>query len=241
MIAIIDYKAGNIASVKNALERLGRACVVTSEPKEILLADGVIFPGQGRAGAAMSNLRKTGIDKIIPQITKPFLGICLGMQLLGSTSEEDDTKCLEIFQGTCRKFPPTLKTPHLGWNKVELTQESPLITGIQNGAYFYFVHSYYVDPVRSPRRKNCTAIFTRYQSEPTTESCRDNDTMSLSRPKQTSNGVDVAEAQIVGKTSYGFDFASIMQKGNFFAVQFHPEKSGEQGLRLLNNFCELCI
>jgi glutamine amidotransferase len=195
MIAIIDYKAGNIASVKNALERLGESVVITSKPEEILSADGVIFPGQGRAGAAMLELRKTGIDKIIPQITKPFLGICLGMQLLGGTSEEDETKCLEIFKGACRKFPPTVKTPHLGWNKVELTQKSPLTANIQDGSYFYFVHSYYVDG---------------------------------------------PEVQILGKTSYGFDFASIMQKNNFFAVQFHPEKSGEQGLRLLNNFCELC-
>lgn len=195
MIAIIDYKAGNIASVKNALERLGQSCVVTSKSEEILSADGVIFPGQGRAGAAMLELRKTGIDKIIPQITKPFLGICLGMQLLCGTSEEDETKCLEIFQGVCRRFPPTLKSPHLGWNKVELTQKSPLTANIQDGSYFYFVHSYYVDG---------------------------------------------PEVQIMGKTSYGFDFASIMQKDNFFAVQFHPEKSGEQGLRLLNNFCELC-
>lgn len=195
MIAIIDYKAGNIASVKNALERLGESVVVTSKPEEILSADGVIFPGQGRAGAAMSQLRKTGIDKIIPKITKPFLGICLGMQLLSGTSEEDETKCLEIFQGVCRRFPPTLKTPHLGWNKVKLTQKSPLTTNIQDGSYFYFGHSYYVDG---------------------------------------------PEVQITGKTSYGFDFASIMQKDNFFAVQFHPEKSGDQGLRLLNNFCELC-
>lgn len=195
MIAIIDYKAGNIASVKNALERLGQSCVVTSKPEEILSADGVIFPGQGRAGAAMLELRKTGIDKVIPQITKPFLGICLGMQLLSSASEEDKTKCLEIFQGVCRKFPPTLKTPHLGWNKVEFTQKSPLTANIQDASYFYFVHSYYVDG---------------------------------------------SEVQIMGKTSYSFDFASIMQKDNFFAVQFHPEKSGEQGLRLLNNFCELC-
>lgn len=196
MIAIIDYKSGNIASVKNALERLGQACVITSEPKEILSADGVIFPGQGRAGAAMLELRKTGIDKIIPKITKPFLGICLGMQLLGSTSEEDETKCLGIFQSACLKFPPTLKTPHLGWNKVELAQKSPLTANIRDGAYFYFAHSYYVD---------------------------------------------VLEPQIIGKTSYGFDFASIMQKDNFYAVQFHPEKSGEQGLRLLNNFCDLCL
>lgn len=195
MIAIIDYKAGNIASVKNALERLGQSCTITSESKEILSADGVIFPGQGRAGAAMLALQKTGIDIIIPQIKKPFLGICLGMQLLCSTSEEDETKCLEIFQDACRRFPPTLKTPHLGWNKVKLTQKSPLMANIKDDSYFYFVHSYYVDAL---------------------------------------------EPQIIGKTSYGFDFASIMQKDNFYAVQFHPEKSGVQGLQLLDNFCELC-
>ncbi|PIS39406.1 MAG: imidazole glycerol phosphate synthase subunit HisH [Candidatus Nealsonbacteria bacterium CG08_land_8_20_14_0_20_38_20] len=195
MIAIIDYKAGNIASVKNALERLRFDWIVTSQPEEILSAGGVIFPGQGRAGAAMSELRKTGLDKIISQITKPFLGICLGMQLLSRYSEEDETKCIGIFKGKCRKFPPTLKTPHLGWNKVELNQESSLTAGIPDGQYFYFAHSYYVDAV---------------------------------------------ESQIIGKTSYGFDFSSIMQKNNFFAVQFHPEKSGPQGLRLLNNFCKLC-
>lgn len=196
MIALIDYKAGNIASVKNALERLKKKYIVTSEPKEILSATGVIFPGQGRAGAAMSNLKKTGIGKAIPKITKPFLGICLGMQLLTRYSGEDQTKCLGVFQGTCRKFPPTLKAPHLGWNKAELTRKSPLTTGIPNGSYFYFMHSYYVDAL---------------------------------------------EAQIVGKTSYGFDFPSIMQKNNFFSVQFHPEKSGERGLRLFNNFCDLCL
>ena len=195
MIAIIDYKAGNIISVKNALERLGEFVVITSKPEEILSANGVIFPGQGRAGAAMLELRNTGIDKIIPQVTRPFLGICLGMQLLGGNSEEDETKCLEIFQGVSRKFPPTLKTPHLGWNKVELKQRSPLTANIQDGSSFYFAHSYYADG---------------------------------------------PEVQIIGKTRYGFDFASIMKKDNFFAVQFHPEKSGEQGLRLLNNFCELC-
>jgi glutamine amidotransferase len=196
MIAIIDYKAGNIASVKNALERLGRKCIITSELKEILSSDGIIFPGQGRAGTAITELRKTGVDQIIPKITKPFLGICLGMQLLAEYSEEDKTKCLAIFKGKCRKFPPTLKTPHLGWNKVELTQSSALTNGIPSGECFYFVHSYYID---------------------------------------------ILDDCVIGKTSYGFEFPSIMQKGNFFALQFHPEKSGEQGLRLLNNFCKLCL
>ncbi len=195
MIAIIDYKAGNIASVKNALKRLGKTCIVTSNPEEILSADGVIFPGQGRAGAAMENLRKAGVAQIIPEIAKPFLGICLGMQLLAEYSEEDETNCLGVFKGKCRKFPSTLKTPHLGWNKVKLMRESPLTKSITNGGYFYFAHSYYLD---------------------------------------------AAGGEVIGKTSYGFDFPSIMQKGNFFAAQFHPEKSGEQGLRLLNNFCKLC-
>lgn len=196
MIAIIDYKAGNIASVKNALKRLDKLCFTTLKSEEILSSDGVIFPGQGRASAAMLELQKKGIDKIISQITKPFLGICLGMQLLGSTSDEDETKCLEIFQVACRKFPPTVKIPHLGWNKVEFTKKSPLISKIRNGSYFYFAHSYYVD---------------------------------------------ASASQIVGKTFYGFDFVSIVQKDNFYAVQFHPEKSGKQGLQLFSNFCDLCL
>ena len=195
MIAIIDYKAGNIASLQNALERLGQSCVITSKPKEILSADGVIFPGQGRAGSAMLELRKTEIDKIIPQITKPFLGICLGMQLLAEYSEEDATKCLGIFRGACRKFPSTVKTPHIGWNKVKFMKASPLTVGIPDETYLYFVHSYYVDD---------------------------------------------SKERVMGTTSYGFDFPAMMQKNNFFTVQFHAEKSGEQGLRLLNNFCKLC-
>ena len=195
MIAIIDYKSGNIASVKNALERLGQACVVTSDPKEIVSARGVIFPGQGRAGTALAELQKTGIDALIPKLAKPFLGICLGMQILASYSAEDETKCLRVFQGECRAFPQTLKTPHLGWNKVFLLKDSPLAVGIQNGSYFYFAHSYYVDA-----------------------------------PKK----------YVVGKTSCGFEFSSIIQKDNFFGVQFHPEKSGDEGLRVLNNFCGLC-
>ena len=143
----------------------------------------------------MAALRKAGLDKIIPKITKPFLGICLGLQLLGLSSEEDQTKCFGIFPGKCRRFPPTLKTPHLGWNKVFLGKKSPLTMSIPDGSYFYFAHSYYLD------------------------------------------GLD---GEVVGKTSYGVDVPSIIQKDNFFAVQFHPEKSGEPGLRLLNNFCELC-
>jgi len=195
MIAIIDYNAGNVASVKNALSRLGVDCIITSEPAIILSAQGVIFPGQGRAGTAMKELQKSGIDKTIAEISRPFLGICLGMQLLSEFSEEDSTKCLSIIKGKCLKFPPAMKTPHLGWNKVEFVKDSPINKGVANGAYFYFVHSYYF-----AADDNC----------------------------------------VIGKTAYGFEFPSMAQKDNFFATQFHPEKSGQAGSVLLNNFCKLC-
>lgn len=194
-IAIIDYRAGNIASVKNGLGRLGVDCIITSEPEKILSAHGVIFPGQGRAGTAMQELQKSGVDKIIPKISRPFLGICLGMQLLSEFSEEDNTECLSIIKGRCQKFPPTLKTPHLGWNKVNFVKSSPLIEGVADGAYFYFVHSYYFEA---------------------SQDC------------------------VTGKTNYGIEFPSMVQKNNFFATQFHPEKSGKAGERFLNNFCRLC-
>ncbi len=194
MIAIIDYKAGNIASVKNALDRLGVASVITNTPAKIKAAQGVIFPGQGRAGPAMKELQAIGLDKLIPRLSQPFLGLCVGMQLLAEASEEDNTACLGIIPGRCRKFPSTLKLPQLGWNKVSFRQSSLLTQKVKSEEYFYFLNSYYFD------------------AEPT---C------------------------VVATTGYGFDFPSIVQKDNFFAVQFHPEKSGKPGEQLLKNFCEL--
>lgn len=194
LIAVIDYKAGNIASVKNALDRLGVASIVTSNPAEIKAADGVIFPGQGRAGPAMKGLRAMGLDKILPELSQPFLGICLGMQLLAESSDEDNTTCLGVIPGSCRQFPGTMKIPQFGWNKVSLASESPLTQDIKSGEYFYFLNSYYFD------------------AEP---SC------------------------VVGTTNYGFGFPSVVQKDNFFAVQFHPEKSGKAGEQMLKNFCKV--
>ncbi len=196
MIAIIDYQAGNIGSVRNALDRLGVKYIVSADAIVIQAADGVIFPGQGRAGPAMKQLRASGLDRLIPQLTQPFLGICLGMQLLAESSEEDDTTCLGIMPGSCRKFPASLKTPQLGWNQVSLTQESPLSAKSKTDEYFYFLNSYYFD------------------ADP---------------------------AQVVGTANYGVSFPSIVQKDNFFAVQFHPEKSGPAGEHILKNFCELCL
>ncbi len=195
MIAIIDYNAGNIGSVKNALKRSGIDCVVTSDAGEILSAKGVIFPGQGRAGSAMNALKKKEIHSVIPKITAPFLGICLGMHLLAEVSEEDETGCLSIIPGKCRKLPSDFKIPHIGWNRAGFIQDSPLAKGIKSGDYFYFVHSYYFDALPE---------------------------------------------SVVWKTSYGIDFPSFVQKNNFFAVQFHPEKSGKNGLQFLKNFYDLC-
>ncbi len=194
MIAIIDYKAGNIGSVQNALKHLGVDDVVTNDPSEIQAAQAVIFPGQGRAGPAMKELRKLGLDKTIPTLTQPFLGICLGMQLLADTSEEDETNCLGVVPGRCRKFPASLKLPQIGWNVVNCVQDSPLTRAVTDKEYFYFVNSYYFD---------------------------------------------AEEPYIVATTGYGFDFPSIVQKDNFYAVQFHPEKSGDAGEQLLKNFCEV--
>lgn len=193
MITIIDYKAGNVGSLKNAIESLGFACQISSDPNEISKAKKIIFPGQGRAGNAMKELKKRGIDKIIKNINVPFLGICLGMQMLSDYSEEDKTKCLSIIPSRVIKFDNSLKIPQIGWNKVKI-KSSPLLKGIKDNEYFYFVHSYYF----------------------------------LAPSKY-----------VIGTTDYGIKFASVVQKNNFYGVQFHPEKSDKAGLKLLNNFCLL--
>ncbi len=145
-IAIIDYNAGNTASVANALERFGLDYRITRDPEIILSADKVIFPGQGRAAPAMKDLRDSGLDEIVKKITSPFLGVCLGMQLLFPFSEEDDTECLSIIEGKVQKFrEKDLKIPQIGWNTVTQTKYDPLFEGIPDTLYAYFVNSYYVN------------------------------------------------------------------------------------------------
>ena len=194
MIAIIDYNSGNIASIQNALACLGVDSFVSADPGEIIKADKIIFPGVGRAGVAMKELRKRGLDKFIPTITKPFLGICLGLQLLAEFSEEDNMSCLGIIPGRVLKFPSSLKVPQIGWNQVALQSLLPLTKNIPNNSYFYFVNSYYLEYL----------------------------------PKFT-----------IGETNYGVPFSAVIQKNNFYATQFHPEKSGAIGQQILKNFCEL--
>lgn len=192
MIQIIDYGAGNLRSVENALIKLGFDYEIISSPEEITDDSKVIFPGVGAAGSAMKNLRKSGFDKAIPKLKNPFLGICLGMQLMLDFSEENDTKCLSLVGGKVKKFTCDLKIPLMGWNTVTQACDDPLFDGVPDESYFYFVNSYCADTKDS----------------------------------------------VLGQTNYGEDFVSVIKKENFYGVQFHPEKSGEVGLKLLSNFCK---
>ena len=196
MIAIIDYGASNLQSVCNALSKLNQTYKVVSRPRELADAKKVILPGVGAAEKTMKVLLENGFIEAIPLLRVPFLGICLGLQLLADFSEEGNVECLSIISGRVKKFSSSqLKIPQIGWNKVEFTNQSRLFKGIPNGSYFYFVHSFYFE---------------------------------------------ASEKNIVGKTNYGIPFASIVQRNNFYATQFHPEKSGLLGLKLLHNFCKQC-
>ena len=154
-IAIIDYKAGNLRSVQKALEECGATARITADAEDISAADGVVFPGQGACDASMLSIRERGLFEIIRHSIdsgKPFLGVCLGLQLLLESSEEGEEPCLAILKGSTKRLPPKktervgLKIPHMGWNSVSLSVQHPVFEGIPNDSYFYFVHSYYADP-----------------------------------------------------------------------------------------------
>jgi glutamine amidotransferase len=197
LIAIVDYKMGNLRSVEKGFEAAGVTDVtVTDDPGVIASADGVVLPGVGGFRDAAANLDASGCkDAILGHIGagKPFLGICLGLQLLVDVGLEDgEWRGLGVVGGTCERLPAGVKVPHIGWNTVEYARDSQLFAGVPDESAFYFVHSYHVVP-----------------HEP---SC------------------------IIGTTEYGVRFVSAVQKGRAFAVQFHPEKSSETGLRVLSNF-----
>jgi len=192
MIAIVKYNAGNIRSVQNAVERLGYECTITDDPAEIRKAGKVILPGVGEASSAMKHLRERGLDEVIKNLTQPVLGICLGLQLMCTHSEEGDTEGLGIFNAAVKKLPPLGKVPHMGWNDFR-TVSGRLLEGIKPGDDVYYVHCY------------CAAI----------------------------NGFTTAEA------FYLIPFSAAMEKDNFFATQFHPEKSATTGNRIMKNFLEL--
>lgn len=191
-VAVVKYNAGNIQSVMNALRRVGVDPVLTDNPVELRKADRVIFPGQGEASHAMEYLQTHGLDQVIKSLTQPVLGICIGQQLMCEHSEEGNVDCLGIFPAQVLRFHPQKheqKVPHMGWNQLENVQDS-LLEGINEGAFVYFVHSFYV-PI------------TDYT---------------------------------IATTNHILSFSSAMRKGNFMATQFHPEKSGSVGERILTNF-----
>jgi glutamine amidotransferase len=192
MIAIIKYNAGNIASVQNALTRLGFDSIVTDNIDALRNADKVIFPGVGEASSAMKYLKDRNLDDVIRSLKQPVLGICLGQQLMSAFSEEGNVNCLGIFKTMVKKFPPTDLVPQMGWNS--LTQLSgPLFQGINESDDVYFVHSYYAE-----------------LCEQTAATC-----------------------------NYIVPFSAAMNKDNFYATQFHPEKSGTVGEQILMNFLKL--
>lgn len=194
MIAIIKYKAGNTASVVNALDRLGAEFILAETPEELEQADGIIFPGVGHARSAMESLKQQEVDEWLKKTSKPVLGICVGMQLLYETSTEGDTVGLGIIPGALQKFDEAkAKVPHMGWNRLKDLGNHAILKNLNQKHYLYFVHSYFA-PV----------------TEHTLASC-----------------------------DYINDFSAIVAKDNFIGVQFHPEKSGNVGSMILQNFLDL--
>ena len=197
-IAIVDYQAGNLRSVQKALERFGAEAVVTSDCREIEAAEGLVFPGQGANDSSMRALKARNLvepTKAFIASGRPFLGVCLGLQLLLEASDEGVEPGLGVLAGRVRRLPPGLTVPHMGWNQVDFTKRHPVLDNVPSGSYFYFVHSYYADPEEKP--------------------------------------------MVAGTTTYGVEFCSAVAWDNVVAVQFHPEKSGSNGLKLYEGFVRL--
>lgn len=199
-VVILDYGAGNLRSVARAVAHAGVEAEVTSDPGSLRDADAVILPGVGAAADTMRNLTACRlVDPVREYIAadRPFFGVCMGLQALLTVSEEGgEHACLDVIAGRARRLPPGLKVPHMGWNRVRQRVEHPIFDGVPDGAYFYFVHSYYPAP-------------------------EDDDV-------------------VIGETDYGVTFASAVARGSLVATQFHPEKSGDTGLRLYHNFLTRC-
>lgn len=203
IITIVDYKAGNLTSVARALEHLGHRWEITDEPERVRRAERVILPGVGAAGATMTNLNRLGIAEIlrndVAAAGTPFLGICIGIQVLLNRSDEDNTQCLGIIPGCVVRYPSSLdgrplKVPQIGWNRVRQVRQHPLFTGVPDDTHFYFVNSYYPVP-----------------DDP---------------------------AVTIATCDYGGSFTAALARRNVVATQFHLEKSGAAGLRMLDNFCK---
>ena len=194
-VAIVDSIGSNLASLIFALNRIGSSFEITDEIDVLNKASHIILPGVGAAKNAMTKLKQRKLIDEISKLTKPTLGICLGMQIFMEASDEDDAKCLGIISNTCRPFENNrdYPVPHMGWNKVRFNRDSVLTKNLKDEDYYYFVHSYYV-PICS---------------------------------------------ETIGVSSYPIEFSSVVQKDNFFGTQFHPEKSGLSGSKILQNFVSL--
>jgi glutamine amidotransferase len=205
VIAIVDYKAGNLTSVAHALEHLGHRCEITDRPEKVRGAERVILPGVGAAGATMENLRALGLDQClrndVAKAGTPFLGICIGIQVLLSHSDEDGgVDCLDIIAGRVVKFPTSvdgrpLKVPQIGWNRVHQERPHPIFAGVPDNSHVYFVNSFH--PVTDDK------------------------------------------SAVIGTSDYGIPFTAAIARDNVVATQFHLEKSGAAGLRMLDNFCRM--
>ena len=205
MIGIIDYNAGNITSVERALKKLNIDYILSKNPEDLQKCDKLIFPGVGDAAYAMEELKKSGFDSFIKEKTAakiPLLGICLGSQIIFQLSEEGNTPCLGLINGSIKHFytidaslKKQLKVPHMGWNNLEYHSECPILKNIPQNADFYFVHSYVICPED--------------------------------------------KSVIKASADYGIKVPAVIQKENIYACQFHPEKSGQAGLTILENFCNL--
>ncbi len=202
IITIVDYKAGNLTSVARALEHLGYRWEITDEPERVRCAERIILPGVGAAGATMENLNRLGLAEVLRSEVaagKPFLGICIGIQVLLDRSDEDNAQCLGIIPGRVVRYPASLdgrplKVPQIGWNRVHQVRQHPLFAGVPDNTHFYFVNSYYPVP-----------------DDP---------------------------AVTIATSDYGVSFTAALARRNVVANQFHLEKSGAAGLRLLDNFCK---
>jgi glutamine amidotransferase len=195
-IVVVDYGAGNLHSVARAVMHAGKRPLITSSARYVAEADGLIVPGVGAAADTMSNLRSHGMVEPIKEYIasgRPFLGVCMGQQALFDVSEEGgEHECLGIIHGRVVRLPEGLKVPHMGWNRVNIVEPHPIFEGIDSGSHFYFVHSYYPQPVDA--------------------------------------------SVVIGETEYGVTFPSVVAQDNIVATQFHPEKSGQTGLRMYENF-----
>lgn len=192
-LAIVKYNAGNVQSLTFALNRLGIEPVLSDDPEFLASADKVIFPGQGEASSAMRSLKEKGLDVVLKDLKQPFLGVCLGMQLMCESTEENHTQCLGIIPQKVVRFDASkVKVPHMGWNDIH-SLKSPIMADIRDGDYLYFVHSYFV-PL-------CD--------------------------------------ETIATAEYPQQFSAALNKDNYYAIQPHPEKSADAGMKLLDNFLKL--